>query len=349
MKRFGSTVIFLFSCLLFLITCTKQLDSKILEIDGLSFVRKIPLEYATTFCADVYKEKYLSERSEVEESDFPEYTLLTVLGTDQYLLVPEGGTAPKNLPSEISIINLPVHNAYLAATSAMSLVCALDSLGSIRFSSVQKKDWFVDEAKQAMEEGRILFSGKYNAPDFELLLKENCSLAIESTMIYHTPQIKEKMESLGIPVFVDKSSYEENPFGRLEWIKVYGLLTGKFTEAEDFFAEQVKKISPKNQNDGSDIKKIGREVKIAFFYVTPSGMVVIRGSDDYIVKMIEMAGKSSLFSDFKAFKTGEIYVTGKSLYQSTDKIGEVILDLRSIVLREQRDFKFLQKIDFDKE
>ena len=38
---------------------------------------------------------------------------------------------------------------------------------------------------------------------------------------------KEMIEDLGIPVLVDRSSYESNPLGRMEWLKLYGLLLGK--------------------------------------------------------------------------------------------------------------------------
>ena len=50
---------------------------------------------------------------------------------------------------------------------------------------------------------------KYNEPDYELILKEGCNFALENTMIGHNPEVKEKLESLGIPVMVERSSYEE--------------------------------------------------------------------------------------------------------------------------------------------
>ena len=41
-----------------------------------------------------------------------------------------------------------------------------------------------------------------------------CDLAVESTMILHTPKVQEMIEDLDIPVFVDYSSYESHPLGR---------------------------------------------------------------------------------------------------------------------------------------
>lgn len=377
-----------FFILLIFVSCSKFLpksDSP-LEIEGLSYEKSLLLKYAKQLKIDAYNSATF---------------LVTVADSDRYLLLPKESSLPKNLPPEITIIRTPVTNAYLCASSAMALWSRLGSLDSIRFSAIQKKDWLVDEAKEAMEEGRILYAGKYNAPDFELLLKEKCSLSIESTMIYHTPQIKEKLEALGIPVFVDKSSYEENPLGRMEWIKLYGLMCGKFDVAEDFFQGQIAKIEnrdyAKKASSQSELISASNSSKtVAFFYITSNGLVVIRGSDDYIVKMIEMAGgkyafkntrkssspsvtvsmeqfyaqcanadiliynssidntlasrkdlleKSPLFADFRALQSGDIWMTGKYLYQATDRIGDMILDLRAIVSGEEREMIFLKRVE----
>ena len=78
-----------------------------------------------------------------------------------------------------------------------------------------------------METGDILYAGNYSAPDYEQILAEGCDLAIENTMVYHTPEVKEQLEKFGIPVMVDYSSYETEPLGRTEWVKLYGLLADR--------------------------------------------------------------------------------------------------------------------------
>ena len=64
---------------------------------------------------------------------------------------------------------------------------------------------------------------------------EIVKLAVESTMILHSPKVQEMIEDLDIPVFVDYSSYESHPLGRTEWIKVYGAMLNKEKEAEAIF------------------------------------------------------------------------------------------------------------------
>ena len=120
---------------------------------------------------------------------------------------------------------------------------ALDALDHIKFSSLQESGWYVDTAKQAMENGDIVFAGKYSEPDYELLVNSECNLAIESTMILHTPKVQDMIEQMGIPVFTDRSSYETHPLGRTEWIKVYAEMVDKREEAQNFFDEQAKIIT----------------------------------------------------------------------------------------------------------
>ena len=60
---------------------------------------------------------------------------------------------------------------------------------------------YIEEAKQAMEDRKIQFAGKIQQPDYEMLVDQDCDVAIESTMILHTPKVQEMIEDLDIPVY----------------------------------------------------------------------------------------------------------------------------------------------------
>ena len=209
-----------------------------------------------------------------------------------YLLIPEKGEMPPGLPEEMIVLQKPLDHIYLAASASMALISALDGLDSVKFTATQENDWYVDEAKKAMEEGRIVYAGKYSQPDYEMLLDEGCDLAVESTMILHTPTVQEKLEGLDIPVFIDQSSYESHPLGRSEWIRVYGAMLDKDEEAETFFEEQKAVIS-----DLEGFENTGKTV--AFFYLNSQDQAVVRASDDYIPEMIDIAGGKYVFTDLK--------------------------------------------------
>ena len=232
------------------------------------------LRYATEFQIDYYGS----------------YTLLTIREAGQYLLVPEGAPVPGGLPEGMTVLQQPTDKIYLAATSAMDLYRGANALQNIRLTSLDAPGWYIEEAKQALADGRMVFAGKYSAPDYERIFAEGCRLAVESTMIYHTPEVKEQLERLGIPVLVERSSYESHPLGRLEWIKLHGLLTGHLADAAEFFDRTSAAAEETMQQP-----KTGKTV--AFFSVSSTGTVTVRKASDYIARMIDLAGGTYIFSD----------------------------------------------------
>ncbi len=209
---------------------------------------------------------------------------LSIENSGDYLLIPEGGSIPEGLPEHVVILQKPLDHTYLVSTSAMDLVNACGALSKIRLSGTKADDWYIDEAKAAMDAGDILYAGKYRAPDYERILSEGCDLAIENTMIYHEPAVMEKLKELGIPVLVETSSYEDHPLGRLEWIRLYGVLFDREKEADDFYEEQLSIMEP------ILAAKPDTGKSVAFFHVTGGGLINVRRSGDYITKMIELAG-----------------------------------------------------------
>ena len=206
----------------------------------------------------------------------------------RYLVTEDAESLPEWLPedeiSSMTVITAPAHAVYNAASSAMDLIDATGGLNSVIMTSTKAGDWSIDKIRKLVENDTIRYIGKYRAPDYEALLEGEADLAIESTMIYHSPQIKEAIEELGIPVLVERSSYESDPLGRLEWIKLYGLLFGKSDEAQAFFDGAVAKV------EGMNTDAVAEAPSVAFFSVNSNGSVVVRKPGDYVTKMIETAG-----------------------------------------------------------
>ena len=170
------------------------------------------------------------------------YELITIADS-QYLVVPQGAAVPEDLPQGTTVLQQPIENIYLVSTSAMDPIISLGALESIALSGTKADGWYLPEAKAAMQAGQIAYAGKYSAPDYETILASGCGLAIENTMIYHTPEVKEQLEKFGIPVLVERSSYETDPLARMEWVKLYGILLGKQQEAEQLFDTQVQRVA----------------------------------------------------------------------------------------------------------
>ena len=233
------------------------------------------LEYAECFSVDHYDGGY---------------SLITVKDDARYLVVPENASAPDGLDADIVVLQQPLDSIYLVSSSVMDQFVALDALDSISLSGTKQDGWYIDEARQAMADGKITYAGKYSAPDYETIYSADCDLAIENTMIYHTPEVKEQLEKLGIPVFVERSSYEPHALGRMEWIKVYGTLLGCEDKAEKLFADKVDGIV-------DILQKPAAGKTVSFFYITSNGAANVRKSTDYIAEMISLAGGKYIFDD----------------------------------------------------
>ena len=343
---------------------------------GMEPLSTLPLSYATEFSIDNYEEGR---------------KLISITDGERYLVVPQGVSVPSGLDKDITVLQQPLSNIYLVATSAMDLFRALDAVDFIRLSGLKQSDWYITEAAEAMERGEMLYAGKYSAPDYERILAEGCDLAIESTMIYHSPEVKEQLERLGIPVLVERSSYESDPLGRMEWIKLYGALLNRESQAQQLFdrAQSALASLPDQPDSGKTV---------AFFYINSVGTVNVRKSGDYVAEMIRLAGgqyvpenlgdngnflstmnmdmesfyaaakdadiliynstidgeltrmdqllqKSSLLADFKAVQSGDVWCTGRNMFQETMGLWEMILELHSVISEAQpKNLSYLHRL-----
>ena len=347
-----------------------------LRWEDLEYDHSLELQYAQQFSVDYYQGGY---------------ALVEIRETGTYLVVPPEADVPSGLDEGVTVLQQPLDRIYLAATSAMDLFRELDGLDAIRLSGTEAQGWYVEEARAAMEAGEILYAGKYSAPDYERIYAEGCDLAVESTMIYHTPEVKEQLEELGVPVLVERSSYEGHPLGRMEWLKLYGVLLGKEDQAQERFQQTLDRLAPVLDQEGT-----GKTV--AFFYITSNGGVNVRKPGDYISKLIGMAGgeyvfqdlggeenalstmnmqmedfyaaakdadiliynstiegelysvdellaKSTLFSDFKAVKEGNVYCTGSNFFQESTGTCDFIEDLHKVLADEtDENYRFLKHV-----
>lgn len=243
---------------------------------SLVYESSMELQYAENFAVDYYEGGYTM--------------LTTTVDGQRFLIVPENKDIPENLEKDIVVLQRPMKDLYLVASAVMDMFSELDGLGAITFSGQKVENWYVEEAKEAMENGDMLYAGKYSKPDYELIVSEGCTLAIENRMISHSPEVIEKLEDFGIPVMIEYSSYESHPLGRVEWIKFFGALLGKEEEAEQIFEEQTAILGRVSADEKT-------EQTVAFFFVTSNGLVQVRQSSDYVPKMIELAGGKYIFEN----------------------------------------------------
>lgn len=246
------------------------------------------------------------------------YKLICIDDGSRYLVVPEGAAAPEGLSDDIVVLKQPITDIYLAASDTMCLLDALDAVDCVSVSGLTQDEWSIDSAVRALQDGSIVYGGKYDMPDYDLLLQRGVSLAIESTMINHSPEVKDKLEDIGIPVLIEQSSYEREPLGRTEWIKLYGALLNEEDVAQAAFDGQVASYeAATNQDTGKTV---------AFFYIDSNGSAVVRRPGDYVTRMIAAAGGTYVYEDLGDSGTSTSTVTMEmEKFYATAKDADIII------------------------
>ena len=249
--------------------------------ESLVFSHHYKLDYAQQFTADCYEGGY---------------TMLTIAESDtRFLVVPEDAAEVDSLPADVTVLRQPVENIYLVSTSVMDLLLHLDALDSVAFSGTKAEGWYLPAVQQAMKEGKIAYAGKYSAPDYEQILAAGCRLAIENTMILHTPEVKEQLEHFGIPVLVERSSYESSPLARMEWIKLYAALLDKEDEAEALFNEKCENVHVVNE---LDVPILCMGLKDVVISASPEGILVSdKEQSSYIKPYVDKIDQQIMFAE----------------------------------------------------
>ena len=124
--------------------------------DELSFDETMSLDYATQFSVS-----YSGD----------DYKRITIGQDQEFLLVAEGAAVPGGVPEGVTILQQPLDEIYLVASAAMDSFAQLGAVDSIRFSGRKESDWYIEQAKEAMSAGDMLYAGKYSEPDYELIFQ----------------------------------------------------------------------------------------------------------------------------------------------------------------------------------
>ena len=255
----------------------------------LIFDHRMPLDYAECFTVDYYQGGYKK---------------IVLADGMKLLVVPEGAAVPE-CEEGVVAVQQPVGNLLLTSTPTASLINALGALDAVSMTTVEAGSWYIDEIKNAVEGGKIVYVGDHRAPDYEQITAAGVKFAICSGMLKE--DVQQQLEALGVTVMFDGAGGERHPLGRSEWLKLYGALFNKEKEAEALMAEQKAIV------DGlADLENTGTTVSI--FYITTKGNIYTRCSSDYTAKMVELAGGKYLPEDL-AGDSGAVPVEPEAFYE----------------------------------
>lgn len=267
----------------------------------LTYVDSVELVYAQNFTIDNYNDGY---------------QLITILGEDKFLIVPEGQSVPEDLAEDVTPLCQPFDNVLVSSTPVMSLINAMGALDKVSLTTTDVDSWYIPEVVDAMNSSKISYIGDYDAPDFEAITAAQPPVSFFSAMLDSVPEVAEKLDELGVPYILDQSSYEPEPLARVEWVKLYGAMFDMEEEAQKVFDEQVEYVN--------SLPETSTDKTVAIFYVTSSGKLYARNAGDYMVKMTEMAGGNYIFPDLEPEETGTTVMEMEDFYASAKDADYII-------------------------
>ena len=107
-----------------------------------------------------------------------------------------------------------------------------------------------------MQNGAMLYAGKYSAPDYELIYAEQCDLAVESTMIYHSPGGERTARTVGRTRTGRALQLREQPAGAHGVAgSCTGVLLNREEAAEAIYQQALDSLRPvmEQENTGKTV------------------------------------------------------------------------------------------------
>lgn len=261
--------------------------------------------------------------------------------TTLFLLNPaDGGDTLAEFPLENG--RHPERIATISTTHVpmLSALNTLDYLVGVGYS-----DYITDtDVRQRLEEGSIRAITSDDNINYEVVV----DILPEALLVYpYGNENYDRYEEAGISVLPISEYAEKHPLGRAEWIKVMGLLTGQFSQANAIFNETAKTYEDwKRQAETVENRPL---VFTGSFY---KGRWSAPGGESFIAQFIEDAGARYAFEEYPGHENNELdFEVVLEKIAEADFFGKVIYREDSVsrmdFMEENERFELLQSFNDD--
>ncbi|WP_366183652.1 ABC transporter substrate-binding protein [Flavobacterium ovatum] len=154
-----------------------------------------------------------------------------------YILKEKQTTLPDSL-QKYPVITVPLQSIVVTSTT---IIPYLEMLGvENKLVGFPHTDYISSEKTRALiDQGKIKNLGQNEKLNVEQLIDLSPELIVTFSMDNHNPMIK-NLEKSGLKTLIQADWMEQTPLGKAEWIKLYGALLGKETDAQKHFDQIVK-------------------------------------------------------------------------------------------------------------
>lgn len=148
-----------------------------------------------------------------------------------YILTDKTKPVPESVP-EGTVVRVPLERTLVYSVVHGSLLNELGALDNIR--GVCNSEYFkLPEVQERCREGIITDCGNSMSPDIERIIELNPDGILLSP--FENNGGYGRVGKLNIPIIECADYMETSPLGRAEWMRFYGMLTGKEAKADSLF------------------------------------------------------------------------------------------------------------------
>ncbi len=206
-----------------------------------------------------------------------------------YALYPKGykgsfvaGATKVEIPLQRAVVYNSVHTSIVEMLGAVSSIAGLCEVQYVDSKTL----------REGVAEGVIADIGESTAPNIERIIDIGCDAILSSPF---KDAGYGAVEKLSIPIIEGADYMEEHPLGRVEWIKLYGLLFGERERADSIFdasCEEYLRLKQLAQS-APDRPTVMAERRYGSQWFIPGG-----GS--YNATLFADAGADYIFSDIES-------------------------------------------------
>lgn len=206
-----------------------------------------------------------------------------------YLLVDKTKEIPASCPGGV-VVRVPLEKSAVFTTVHCSLIEELGAVNSI--SGICELEYITNPNIISLaQSGKITDFGSSMSPDIEKIITVSPDAILLSP--FNNSGGHGGLDKLGIPIVECADYMESDPLGRAEWIKLYGMLFGKESEADSIFSKVTETYT---QIEKEAQQETGSHPSL-LYGLDNGGSWFIPGGKSYMAKMFASAGANYIFGE----------------------------------------------------
>ena len=278
----------------------------------------------------------LSYADQFQIDEYGNYKLITIVDNGRFLLIPKGVPVPADVPEDVTVLQQPLNHVYLVSSAVMDLICQTGGLSHVAYTALKEDDWYVQQAKDAMADGSLVYAGKW-IKLFGILFGKQ-----QQADDYFNKQVKRVK-----PIMEKKSTGKKVAFFA---VSSDGTITVRkpndYVSAMIGLAGGTYSLGNYTDEEKNALSTMKMQMEDFYSAEVDADVLIYNGTiEGELTSIDELVKKNSLFADFQAVKSGQVYTTGSNFYQQSTGTCDFIEDLNQILTGEgDGTYRFLKKL-----